>query len=103
MKNYITEKPNYYKNIHTNMIYKTDSIELFTDEENGHYLEINLELVAGYSIIEGTPNEFGWIKADNFPEDKQTDSTIQWLFEESADQAFKAIGYEKIEKLPKIH
>ena len=99
-KTYLDSKKIYAKN-DNNLIYETQSINTYDGYD---WLEINLVLVAGYDYINPDENDIqGYVKANKFIEDVQTETVIQYFLTEGMKDSLNDNGYEILDKLPIIH
>lgn len=90
MKKYFDNKKFYVRN-DDNMIYEIGTFEVYDGYNSIH---LNLELVAGWDYVNPDYNDIqGYVPADRFIEDVQTDTVIQYFLEESATDALESDGY----------
>ena len=88
----------YYKN--DNGIYKISDIKLETSD----YGIIYLNLVCGYDYINPDVNDIqGYVQADRFIDDIQTEMHSWYYLTESLNQCLIENGFEILEKIPIIH
>lgn len=75
------------------LVYQVSNIEL---NKGTDYLSIELKLVAGWDYI-GDSNTQGWAAADNFVEDVQYESIIQYFLKEGLIECLEGNGYTVVE------
>lgn len=93
---YLEGKKFYVKN-EENFIYEVKSFEAYDGYNTLHF---NLELVAGWDYINPDMNDIqGYVPADRFVEDLQSETVIQYFMEESLKECMEANDYEVLEKL----
>ena len=88
----------YYKN-DNNMIYRM-SVRYGEASDGTPYAEIHMNLVCGWEYLD---NGMGWMDADGFVDDVQSDYMIVYLDEDSIGDALKDNGYEETEKPERIY
>ena len=97
MKHYLENNKFYVMNEDENLVYKVGEYETFS---NTNYLQINLELVAGWDYINPDNNDVqGWCPANRFIEDVQFESVLQYFFKESMEDALKENDYIILENI----
>lgn len=93
---YLEGKKFYVKN-EEKFIYEVKSFEAYDGYNTLHF---NLELVAGWDYINPDMNDIqGYVPADRFVEDLQSETVIQYFMEESLKECMEANDYEVLEKL----
>lgn len=88
----------YYKN-DDNMIYHM-SVKYGMTSYGTPYAEVHMELVCGWEYLD---NGMGWMDANGFVDDVQSDYMLVYLDEDSIGDVLKDNGYEKTEKPERIY
>lgn len=98
----LQEIANIYVKSSDSFIYKIVSHELVN---NGTLCyRYNLELIAGYDYIDpDNSDRQGYVTADNFIANVQTDIIIVYPLEQTLTEELKDNGYTVIKQLPVIH
>ena len=97
MKHYLESHKFYVENEDSKLVYKVGSYETFY---GCNYLHINLELVAGWDYVNPDANDVqGWCAAENFVEDVQTETVIQYFLQEGMENALEANDYTILRKI----
>lgn len=97
MKHYLESNKFYVENEDAKLVYKVGSYETFS---GCNYLHINLELIAGWDYVNPDENDVqGWCLAENFVEDIQTETVIQYFLQEGMEEALEANGYTILRKI----
>lgn len=97
MKHYLENNKFYVVNDDEKMVYKVGEYETYS---NCTYLQINLELVAGWDYVNPDYNDVqGWCPADRFVEDVQFEMVSQYFLKEGMEEALEANGYTVLEEI----
>lgn len=97
MKHYLENNKFYVKNPDGKLVYMVNKYKTFY---GCNYLEINLELVAGWDYVNPDENDVqGWCPAGNFVEDVQFETINQYFFKEGMEEALEENGYTVLEKI----
>lgn len=90
MKTYLNNK-SFYAMTENKLVYKVSEFETYDGYDSIHY---SLELIAGWDYINPDwTNEQGFCKAENFVDDVQSETVIQYFFLESMAEAFAQNDY----------
>ena len=97
MKHYLESNKFYVMNEAEKLVYKVSEYETFYDCS---YLQINLELVAGWDYVNPDYNDVqGWCPADRFVEDVQFEMVSQYFLQEGMKEALEANDYTILEEI----
>ena len=101
MLHYLESNKFYVMNEDEKLVYKVATYETFS---GCTYLQINLELVAGWDYVNPDENDIqGWCPAENFVEDVQGEYILQYFLKEGMEEALDANGLTVLEKInPKL-
>lgn len=99
MKHYLENHKFYVTDETKKLVYKVGEFETYGNTE---YILINLELVAGWDYVNPDENDVqGWVGAENFVEDIQTEDVTQYFIVEGMKEALEANGYTILEEIDK--
>lgn len=97
MKHYLENYKFYVMDESGKLVYKVGEFEVF---DNYEAIQIHLELVAGWDYVNPDENDVqGWVGADNFVEDVQSEIIVQYFLVEGMKEALKENGYTILEKI----
>lgn len=97
MKHYLENHKFYVQDESLGLVYKVGEFESFS---NCTYLQINLELVAGWDYVNPDNNDVqGWCSADRFVEDVQFEMVSQYFLKEGMEEALQENGYTILENI----
>lgn len=100
MKNYLGNHKFYVMNPDEKLVYKVNEFEVYYNSEAIH---IYLELVAGWDYVNPDENNIqGWVGAENFVEDIQSEIVTQYFLKEGMEEALTENDYTilKEENIP---
>lgn len=91
MTHYLGNKKFYVYNADEKLVYLVNEYETYYNSEALH---IYLELVAGWDYINPDENDVqGWVGAENFVEDVQSEIIAQYFLKEGMEEALEENGY----------
>lgn len=96
----------YVKNYGEKLIYEVKFKEYVIDQGvdiQGSYMLFNLELIAGIDYISEDSDCQGYVKADRFIEEVQSESIVVYVMRESLTESLLENGYTILDKLPTIY
>ena len=97
MLHYLESNKFYVVNEDEKLVYKVGEYETFS---GCTYLQINLELVAGWDYVNPDCNDVqGWCPADRFVEDVQFETALQYFLKEGMEEALEANGFTILEEI----
>ena len=97
MKHYLESNKFYVVDETEKLVYKVSEYETFSDAS---YLQINLELVAGWDYVNPDYNDIqGWCPADRFVEDVQWEVATQYFLKEGMEEALQENGYTILKEI----
>ncbi len=97
MLHYLESNKFYVMNEDEKLVYKVGEYETFS---GSIYLQINLELVAGWDYVNPDENDVqGWCPADRFVEDVQYEWVSQYFLKEGMEEALSASGFDVLENI----
>ena len=101
MLHYLENNKFYVIDDEDRLVYKVATYETF---DGCTYLQINLELVAGWDYINPDENdEQGWCPAEKFMEEVQSETVNQYFLKEGMEEALEAHDFTIMNALsPKL-
>lgn len=97
MLHYLENNKFYVMNEDEKLVYEVGTYETFS---NCTYLQVNLELVAGWDYVNPDYNDVqGWCPADRFVEDVQSEYITQYFLAEGMKEALDANGFTVLEEI----
>lgn len=97
MLHYLENNKFYVMNEDEKLVYKVATYETFS---GCTYLQVNLELVAGWDYVNPDYNNVqGWCPANRFVEDVQCEYILQYFLKEGMEEALEANGLTILEKI----
>ena len=97
MRHYLENNKFYVINSDEKLVYKVGEYETYS---GCTYLQINLELVAGWDYVNPDYNDVqGWCPADRFVEDIQFEMVSQYFLAEGMKEALEENGYTILEEI----
>ena len=94
---YFLENQKFYVINGENLVYEVNGFEAYSAHNALHF---DLELVAGLDYVDPDQSDVqDWVGADNFVEDVQYESVVQYFFEEGTKEALQENGYTILEEI----
>lgn len=91
MTHYLGNNKFYVYNVDEKLVYLVNEYETYYNSEAIH---IYLELVAGWDYVNPDENDVqGWVSAENFVEDVQSEIVSQYFLKEGMHEALQENGY----------
>lgn len=97
MLHYLENNKFYVMNDDEKLVYKVATYETFS---NCTYMQVNLELVAGWDYVNPDYNDIqGWCPANKFVDDVQIECITQYFLKEGMEEALEANGFTILEEI----
>lgn len=91
MTQYLGNRKFYVYNSTEKLVYLVNEFEAYYNSE---YLQIHLELVAGWDYVNPDENDVqSWVSADKFIEEVQDEYINQYFLKEGMEEALEENGY----------